>query len=304
MVYLNWRTKLGSLVNGRYLRSICAKTGQFFGSLLLCLQAISYSAQAQTEAQKAGMPTLFDVFAQEDIPDYGALRQIRFLTESDYPPLHFLRSDGELAGFNVDVARALCLELNVQCTVQPWRWDKLNEALALNAGDAIIASVRPTQETAAIQIYSVPYYVTPARFVSLKNTGLSGTSVQDLANKTIAVVAGSAHEAYLKGAAPKLKREPFVSLAEAQAALVSGRVDTIFGDGLTLSIWLGQDQGSSAHFVGGAYFDNAFFGEGARIAFRPEDETMRLAVNYGLRKLSSKGILTALYWKYFPIGFY
>ena len=304
MVYPNPWTKLGIVVNGRYLQSFCAKTGQFLGGALLCLLAMLHGAQAQTEAQKAPMPTLFDVFAQEDIPDYGSLRQIRFLTESDYPPLHFLRSDGELTGFNVDVARALCLELNLQCTVQPWRWDKLNEALASGAGDAIIASVRPTQETAAVQIYSVPYYVTPARFVSLKDIGLTGTSEPELANKTIAVVAGSAHEAYLKRAAPKLKREAVLSLNEAQTALVSGRVDAIFGDGLTLSLWLGQDQGSPAHFVGGAYFDNAFFGEGARIAFRPEDETMRLAVNYGLRKLSAKGVLTALYWKYFPIGFY
>ncbi len=304
MVYLNRWTKLDSMVNGRYVSSMCAKTGQFLGGLMLCLLSMTHDTHAQTEAQKAPMPTLFDVFAQEDVPDYGALRQIRFLTESDYPPLHFLRSDGELAGFNVDVARALCVELKLQCTVQPWRWDKLNEALASSAGDAIIASIRPTQETAAVQIYSVPYYVTPARFVSLKDGGLSGTSEQDLANKTVAVVAGSAHEAYLKRAAPKLKREAFLSLAEAQAALVSGKIDAIFGDGLTLSLWLGQDQGSPAHFVGGAYFDNAFFGEGARIAFRPEDETMRLAVNYGLRKLSAKGILTALYWKYFPIGFY
>ena len=304
MVYLNPWTKLGSVVNRRYLQSFCAKTGQFLGGALLCLLAMLHGAQAQTEAQKAPMPTLFDVFAQEDVPDYGSLRQIRFLTESDYPPLHFLRSDGELTGFNVDVARALCLELNLQCTVQPWRWDKLNEALASRAGDAIIASVRPTQETAAVQIYSVPYYVTPARFVSLKDIGLTGTSEPELANKTIAVVAGSAHEAYLKRAAPKLKREAVLSLNEAQTALVSGRVDAIFADGLTLSLWLGQDQGSPAHFVGGAYFDNAFFGEGARIAFRPEDETMRLAVNYGLRKLSAKGVLTALYWKYFPIGFY
>ena len=304
MVYLNPWTKLEIVVNGRYLQSFCAKTGQFLGGALLCLLAMLHGAQAQTEAQKAPMPTLFDVFAQEDVPDYGSLRQIRFLTESDYPPLHFLRSDGELTGFNVDVARALCLELNLQCTVQPWRWDKLNEALASRAGDAIIASVRPTQETAAVQIYSVPYYVTPARFVSLKDIGLTGTSEPELANKTIAVVAGSAHEAYLKRAAPKLKREAVLSLNEAQTALVSGRVDAIFGDGLTLSLWLGQDQGSPAHFVGGAYFDNAFFGEGARIAFRPEDETMRLAVNYGLRKLSAKGVLTALYWKYFPIGFY
>ncbi len=270
----------------------------------LCAAALIFVQPAQCQEPRAAMPTLFDVFAPVDVPDYGTVRQIRFLTETDYPPLHFMRSDGELAGFNVDVARALCVELKLQCTIQPWRWDRLSEALETDAGDAIIASVRPTREAAAVQIYSAPYYVTPARFVTLKSNVPLQAPVDGLATKTIGVVAGSAHEAYLKAAAPDLKREVFLTLAEAETALLAQKIDALFGDGLTLSLWLGQDQGATSQFYGEAYFDNRFFGEGARIAFRPEDETMRIAVNYGLRQLSAKGILTELYWKYFPVGFY
>ena len=49
-------------------------------------------------------------------PDLSRIRQIRFLTEDDFPPFNFLLSDGQLAGFNVDLARAICAELDLPCT--------------------------------------------------------------------------------------------------------------------------------------------------------------------------------------------
>jgi len=115
---------------------------------------------------------LFDPHLITELSGNSEIRHIRFLTESDYPPFQFLRSDGELTGFNIDLARAICEDLKASCTIQPWRWDKLNEALANGAGDAIIASQKPTALSRAQQKFTVPYYLTPARFVTLKNTVL------------------------------------------------------------------------------------------------------------------------------------
>lgn len=291
------------MVNRQNWKISCFKMGQILTCGLLGGWML-VSSMAVAQQRQAPVPGLFDQTTQENPPDLANLRPIRFLTESDYPPLHFNRSDGELAGFNVDLAREICLELKLQCTVQPWRWDKLNEALANNAGDAIIASQRPAPELAATQIFSVPYYVTPARFIGLKGAGIAEISAKSLSEKTIGVLAGSAHEAYLKAAFPTVKRAAFFTLAEAESALVSGKFDLLLGDGLTLSLWLAQDQGSGCAFVGSAYFDNGFFGEGARIAFRQDNEALRVAVNYALRRLSARGVLSELTWKYFPISFY
>ena len=38
---------------------------------------------------------------------------LRFLTDTDYPPFNYYDEDGSLVGFNIDVARAICLELDV-----------------------------------------------------------------------------------------------------------------------------------------------------------------------------------------------
>jgi polar amino acid transport system substrate-binding protein len=49
----------------------------------------------------------------------------RFLTETDYPPFNFTGPDGNPAGFNVDLARLLCEEIKVTCTVQMRQFETL-----------------------------------------------------------------------------------------------------------------------------------------------------------------------------------
>jgi ABC-type amino acid transport substrate-binding protein len=54
---------------------------------------------------------------------------IRFLTEGDYPPFNYLDEDNVLTGFNVDMARAVCLELAAACDIQVRPWSELIPAL-------------------------------------------------------------------------------------------------------------------------------------------------------------------------------
>ena len=44
-------------------------------------------------------------------PDWSWLVALRFVTETDYPPFNYRDEDGTLTGFNVDLARAICREL-------------------------------------------------------------------------------------------------------------------------------------------------------------------------------------------------
>ena len=98
---------------------------------------------------------------------------IRFLTETDYPPFNFTGADGNPAGFNVDLARALCDEIKVSCTIQMRRFETLIDALASNRGDAIIASLAVTPQLRARVDFTDPYYRDPARFVSRRDAVLA-----------------------------------------------------------------------------------------------------------------------------------
>ena len=95
---------------------------------------------------------------------------IRFVTDSDYPPFNYLDDEGTLTGFNVDVARAICLELDVSCDVQSRDWKDLVPALKRGDTDAVIASLSITPRALSEVDFTDRYFFSPARFVTRKNT--------------------------------------------------------------------------------------------------------------------------------------
>ncbi|MBV9566739.1 MAG: transporter substrate-binding domain-containing protein, partial [Hyphomicrobiales bacterium] len=160
----------------------------------------SGSAETRTANEASSAPRLpnqFDPHLRLPAAQIAAATPIRFLTEDDYPPFQITGPDGNLTGFNIDLARALCAELAHQCTIQPRRCDKLLDALASRAGDAIIAGMRPTPEILARAEVTYPYLKTPGRFVARRDLALM-PSQKALAGHTVAVASGTAHEAFVK----------------------------------------------------------------------------------------------------------
>jgi polar amino acid transport system substrate-binding protein len=249
------------------------------------------------------VPSFWDPRRRPERPDLSRINGIRFLTEYDYPPFNYAGTDGQPSGFNIDLARAICEEIKVQCTIQARRFDTLLDALNSNGGDAIIASLAVTPEMRRRIDFSDPYYRTPARFVSRKDVEIENVRPVDLERKKVAVVAGTAHEAYLRALFTEADIQPFPNGEEARAALKRGEVDLVFGDGISLAFWLnGTDSAGCCIFRGGPFLESRYFGEGVGIAVRRGNELMRLAVNWALFRIWENGKFTDLWLRYFPIS--
>jgi polar amino acid transport system substrate-binding protein len=295
-----------------------------FGAALAALVILCASAQAQTDqpadrpassAQSPrpnaavpardpmAVPGFWDPRRRPERPDLSRINGIRFLTEFDYPPFNYAGADGQPAGFNVDLARALCEEIKVQCTIQARRFDTLLEALNSNGGDAIIASLAITPEMRRRVDFSDPYYRTPARFVSRKDVEIDDVRPAQLEGKKVAVVGGTAHEAYLRALFTEVEVVPFANSEDARAALRRGEVDLLFGDGVALAFWLnGTDSAGCCVFRGGPFLESRFFGEGVGIAVRKGNDLLRQAFNWALFRLWENGKFTDLWLRYFPIS--
>jgi polar amino acid transport system substrate-binding protein len=249
------------------------------------------------------IPGFWDPRRRPELPDFSRLSQIRFLTEVDYPPFNYADADGSHAGFNVELARMICEELRTTCTIQMRRFDALLDSLAQNRGDAVIASIAVTPETRARVDFSDPYYRTPARFVARRDAAINDVRPERLEGKKVAVVAGTAHEAFLKTLFTEVELRPFPTIAAARDALRSGEVDLLFGDGISLSFWLnGSESAGCCAFVGGPFLESRFFGEGVGIAVRRGNDTLRLALNWAMFRLWEKGRYADLWLRYFPIS--
>src|SRR5690606_33392023 len=135
---------------------IAARRPRLWGALALALLAAPACAQP--------LPYHADPDAREILPGAVSVPAIRFLTTADFPPFNFRDGEGELIGFNIDLARRICTEVNVACTIQAWPWDQAANALADSQGDALIAGLAMTPDNGERFDFSATYLALPGRF--------------------------------------------------------------------------------------------------------------------------------------------
>jgi polar amino acid transport system substrate-binding protein len=273
--------------------------------LLSALAVIRASAADEGAVQSRGVavPGFWDPRRRPERPDLTRIQSIRFLTDIDYPPFDYAGQDGNPVGFNIDLARLICDDIKVACTIQARPFDTLLDALNDNKGDAVIASIAATADTRTRADFSDPYYRTPARFVARVDSPIGDVLPELVAGKKVAVIVGTAHEAYLREMFTQVDVRPYANAEAARTALKYKQVDLLFGDGIALSFWInGTDSGGCCAFRGGPFVNGRFFGEGVGIAVKRGNDVLRQAFNWSLFRQWEKGSYTDLWLRYFPIS--
>ncbi|TYR29398.1 transporter substrate-binding domain-containing protein [Mesorhizobium microcysteis] len=278
-----------------------------FKALFSIVAIAACLATASGRAAEPVIPNYWDERERLPKPDLSGLERLRFLTTIDFPPFSFLDGDGRLSGFHVELARAICRELDIvaRCQIQALPWDELDEAMANDQGEALIAGTSVTADTRERYVFSRPYLRFPARFAVRRTTTLYEPLHKAVADRRIGVLAGSGHEAMLRSYFPDARPVTFTRLEWLHDALREGRVDGIFGDGMRLSFWIaGSASQNCCRFAGGPYIAPEFLGAGLAIAANKDDAVLAQAFDYALREIAVKGTFAELYLKYFPVSFY
>jgi polar amino acid transport system substrate-binding protein len=258
-----------------------------------------------TSATAVTVPNFWDPKRRVERPPAGTVQALRFVTTDDFPPFNFLDADGRLTGFNVDLARAICAELAIGCTIQARPFDNLVQSVLGENADAAVAGIAVTGEMRAALDFSDVYLKSPARFVVRRDAPAIAFTPDGLKGKTLAVVARTAHEAYLAAFFPEVERKLYPDADAARQALKDGEVDAHFGDGMQLSFWLQSELAAGCcAFAGGPYLEARFFGQGFAVAVPRGATDIRRAINAALESLYAKGVYAELYLRYFPVGFF
>ncbi|AEI04327.1 extracellular solute-binding protein, family 3 [Afipia carboxidovorans OM5] len=288
----------------RPMAGICAILLGVFLSVPLASEAGAQPAvKPAAEAAPQAVPGFWDPRRRPERPDLSRITMIRFMTETDYPPFDFTGPDGNPAGFNVDFARALCEEIKVPCTIQMRRFETLIDAINTNRGDAVIASIAASPDIRARLDFTDPYYRAPARFVARAGEAMAEVRPENLTGKKIGVIAGSAHEAYLKAFFTDALAVGFPSEDAMRTALRRSEVDLIFGDAISLGFWInGTDSGECCTFAGGPFVESRYFGEGIGIGVRKGNDLLRQALNWAMFRVWEKGRYTDLWLRYFSVS--
>lgn len=228
----------------------------------------------------------------------SAQETLRIGTEGAYPPFNTTDASGNVGGFDIDVAQALCAEMKVECTVVKQDWDGIIPALQARKFDFIAASMSITEERAKVVAFTEPYYTNRLQFVAKKG-GEFDTSKDALAKMTIGAQRATISATWLE---EQLGTSANVRLYDTQENayldLASGRVDAVLADLFVTYEWLQSDAGKEFELKGEPVFDNDKIG----MALRKQDTELLARLNEALKTIQSNGVYDKINAKYFPFS--
>ena len=230
-------------------------------------------------------------------------KTVRFGIEGAYPPFSWTEADGSLKGFDVDMANALCTEMQVKCKIVAQDWDGIIPSLLARKYDAIIAAMSITEERKKKIDFTGKYALIPNKFIAKKGAGLN---FDDLSGQKIAVQRATTHDKYLTdNYGDKVEIVRYGSFDEAYLDLANGRVAAVLGDASALEEGVLNKAGGEAYeFVGPSLTDPKWFGDGFGIAVRKQDKDLTKKLDEAIISLREKGIYQDIAAKYFNYDVY
>jgi polar amino acid transport system substrate-binding protein len=149
-----------------------------------------------------------------------------------YAPWAVRAANGDLAGFEIDVARQLAADMGVKAEILAYDFAKLIPALESGEIDIIAAGLAITPERALHVNFSQPYAESGISIAAQSRRTAAVTRLEDL-NKdsfTVAAVASSVAVELARRVLPHANLRVFESVDAASAALVRGEVDAYLED--------------------------------------------------------------------------
>jgi len=228
---------------------------------------------------------------------------IRIGVDATYKPFTYKTADGQLAGFDVDIAKALCAEMKAKCSFVESSWEGIIPGLRANKFDAIISSMSITDERKKAVDFSDKYYQTPTAVIA--KIGSIDGSTASLKGKRIGVLKASIQETYAKAVLKESSVVSYDSTQQSYVDLKSGRLDAVVVDKFEgRGGFIETPDGKGYAFVGPDLTDPKYFGTGAGIAIRKSDADLRDRFNAALKTIRANGTWKKLADKYFDFDIY
>jgi arginine/ornithine transport system substrate-binding protein len=269
-------------------------------SLIGALVLAGCGKQDDTPAAASG-----DAAAVASAPAPASLPELRVAIDPTYEPFTYKTADGKPTGFDVDVAEALCAEIQRKCVFIEQVWDSMIPGLQAKKYDVIISSMSITDERKQVVDFTNKYYSTPSRIVVKKGTPYTDPS--SLKGKKLGVLKGSTQEKYALG---ELKPTgavivPYEAQDQVYLDIRSGRLDGTVADQVEVTGgFLSKPEGQDYEFVGPPLNEHKYFGIGMGVALRKGEDDLREQLNAAIAAIRANGVYDTIAKKYFDFDIY
>lgn len=218
----------------------------------------------------------------------SAGKTIRIATEGAYPPFNYTNADGSIAGFDVEVAKALCAQMQADCEIVAQDWDGIIPGLLAQKYDAVIAGMSITPERQAKVDFTEPYFANTMVWLTDTTSDFDPNAISNL---TLGGQRSTTPGAYLQDNYEGVDGNTvqlYDNYDNAYLDLKSGRSDAVLAEKVSAKAWL-KDNPEGFGVVG----DEIDNDDNIAIAVRQGDP-LREDFNKALSEIRSNGELARL----------
>ena len=217
-------------------------------------------------------------------------KDLTFAMEPSYPPFETTNEKGEIIGFDVDIANAICKEIQANCSFKSLSFDGLVQAVKQKRIDGVISAMDITEARSKQVLFSDAYYDSSASFIALKSKVDLSTA------KNVGVQNGTTFQQYIVAEAKQYAPKAYNSIQDSILDLKNGRIDLIFGDTAVLADMLSKE--TDLTFVGEKVTNPKYFGNGLGIAINKGNKDLVDELNKGLAIIKANGEYQKIYDKW------
>lgn len=224
----------------------------------------------------------------------AAQEEIKFAMEATYAPFEYVDENNQIQGFDVDLANALCKEMDAKCSFHNQAFDSLIPALKFKRYDAAISGIDITEARQKQVSFTNPYYDNSAAFVAVEGKVANQAA---LSGKRVGVQNGSTHQSYLIDQMAGVTAVPYASYQDAFIDMQNGRIDSVFGDTAVVAEWFKKND--TLTYIGDQVTNQEYFGNGFGIAVNKKNEELVNQLNAALKTVKANGQYQEIFDKYF-----
>lgn len=215
--------------------------------------------------------------------------------DEGFPPMGFADENGELVGFDIDVAKEVCSRLGIELVLQPINWDAKEQELNTGNIDCIWNGFTITEERKKNILFTEPY-MNNRQVIVVKEDATYNT-LEDLKGKKLGLQSQSsaqdaldAHEDFKSSLGEVVL---FDTNTVAIMDLEKGGIDALLVDEIVIRYYM---QTKNAKFK---ILDKELSHEEYGIGFRKNDKQLMQKIQDTLKEMAKDGALAEISKKWF-----
>ena len=232
---------------------------------------------------------------------------LRVGMECTYAPFNYKTADGELAGYDVDVANGVAGIIGADLEFVCQEWDGMIPALLANKFDLVIASMSITEKRMEKIDFSGPYRFSTGQIVGAKKTKVNlfddaGNPIpENFKGLKVGLERATTYSSWFESELPDADVVLYDGSEPLYLDLQNGRVDIIMTNPMKAHLkFLAKEDGAGFEFKGPVVDEEKFFGIGVGIGLRQGQPELKERLNGALKQLINSGDLESYALKIFP----